>query len=235
VSGRASLLFTLSMTAVLLGCLGLGTWQLQRLQWKQALLDRIAVQMAAPAATLPETPEDWRPLDFRRFTISGHYLHEHEQILGPRSYRGQSGYHVITPFRLTDTRLLLVNRGWVPPGARDPGRRAEGQLRGSQTVTGVLRAEFARGTWTPDYDAGARLWFWYDVAGIAGVTGLALLAPVLQLDAGTVAGGLPIGGITDIAIPNNHLQYAITWLALALVTLVMFVIFRLRTNKEDRP
>lgn len=233
MSTLSSRLFSLAVAAIFLFCLGLGSWQVQRLQWKEALLARMAAQIAAPPEALPLSPADWRALDFRRFKVEGRFRHDLEQILGPRSHRREQGYHVLTPFALADGRLLLVNRGWVPLGARDPARRAQGQVTGGQSLSGVLRADLKPGRWTPEYDAKARLWFWYDLSGIARVTGLELLPVVLQADrAEELPGGLPIAGVTNIDIPNNHLQYAITWFALAAVTLVMFVIFRLRTRKE---
>jgi surfeit locus 1 family protein len=227
----SSRLFAATIAVIFLGCLGLGTWQVQRLRWKEDLLARIAVQMAKPAAPLPASPADWRALDFRRFEINGRFRHDQEQLLGPRSHRGNPGYHVITPFALADGRLLLVNRGWVPLAARAPERRPRGQLAGPQTLSGVLRADFKRGQWTPDYDAKARLWFWYDVAGMANLTGLELLPVVLRQDAGAAPGGLPIGGGIKITIANNHLQYALVWYALAAVTAVMFAIHRRRPDK----
>lgn len=235
MTALSSRLFTVAVAAVFLGCLGLGAWQVQRLHWKEDLLARMAAQMTAPSAVLPVSPADWRALDYRRFEINGRFRHDLEQILGPRSHRRVSGYHVLTPFVLADGRMLLVNRGWVPQAARDPARRPQGQLDGPQSLSGVLRSDLKRGQWTPDYDAKARLWYWYDVAGIARVSGLKLLPVVLQADAAELPGGLPIAGVTNIDIANNHLQYAITWFALAAVALVMFVIFRLRTDKEPPP
>lgn len=230
MTALSSRLFILVMAGVVLGCLALGTWQLQRLSGKQDLLARIAERMAAPPEFLPAISQNWRALDFRRYRASGQFLHGQELILGPRSYRHEPGYHVLTPFVLDDGRILLVNRGWVPLNARDPGRRPQGQSGARLTLSGVLRSAFKRGFWTPDYDAKARLWYWYDVAGMARVTGLKLLPAVLQADAGGVPGGLPIGGVTKTAIANNHLQYAILWYALAAVIAAMFAIFRWRAG-----
>jgi surfeit locus 1 family protein len=234
MSDKSGRLFTVAVAAIFLGCLGLGIWQVQRLQWKEALLARIDERMALPAVPLPAAA-DWTVFDYRRVRVSGRFLHDREQILGPRSHRRQSGYHVITPFRLDDGRLMLINRGWVPSAARDPAVRTDGQVGGQLKLEGVLRADFKRGTWTPDYDAGAGLWYWYDIAGMARVTGLGLLPLVLEAAAGERTDSLPVGGVSDVRIPNNHLQYAITWFSLAAVSVVMYLFYWRRRRVGDAP
>jgi surfeit locus 1 family protein len=215
-------LVTLPALAVLIG---LGTWQVQRLQWKTELIAQREAALAAPPVALPDDPAGFAALAFRRVEAAGRFLHERELHLQPRVLHGQVGAHVLTPLQLDDGRILLVNRGWVPEAARDPARRPEGQVAGPQTVTGVLRAGFAPGWFTPENQPAANQWFWIDIPAMARIVGEPLLPAVLDADARPVPGGLPVGGQTPTEIRNDHLQYAVTWYALAVALLVIYVLF----------
>ncbi|MBT3372739.1 MAG: SURF1 family protein [Rhodospirillaceae bacterium] len=216
--------------------LSLGIWQLQRMAWKDGLAAEIAAGMAAAPMSLSEKlsgqPGNLAALNYRSVRVRGRFLHQAEAFLGPRSHQGQSGLHVLTPLRLANGATILINRGWVPNDRRDPSSRAEGQPRGEVAVQGVLRSHLKQGTWTPDYDAKADLWFWYDIDGIATSRGLNLRGGVVQADGRANPGGLPIGGVAQPALVNNHLQYAITWFSLSAVLLAVFLLAN-RGKREE--
>jgi surfeit locus 1 family protein len=222
-------LVTLSMLAVLIG---LGTWQLHRLDWKQGEIAERQARSTAPAIDLPREIADPRALEFRRVALTGRFLHAREMYLASRTYKGRVGVHVVTPFVLADGRGLLVDRGWVPMARKNPASRAQGQVAGIVTLEALLR----RGGWTgnrffrPDNRPGENLWFWVDPAAMAARTGLK--APVTALYAAAAAtetpGGLPVGGQTRIALRNDHLQYALTWYALAVALAVIYVVYHRR-------
>jgi surfeit locus 1 family protein len=98
----------------------------------------------------------------------------------------------------------------------------------------VLRSQLSQGDWTPDYDRGGQ-WFWYDIAGIAKAHGLVLAAAVVgvQADGQPNSDGLPIGGVAQPKLSNDHLQYAITWFSLAAVLVMIFKLAHRRGR--DRP
>lgn len=211
--------------------LTLGTWQLQRLQWKQALIEDMEAGLAAPPVTLPGSDVDLATYDYRRISVIGRYLHGKEQHLGPRQWKHVSGQHLLTPLILTDGRHLLINRGWIPAEVGADGAIARPD--GTVTLTGILRTRFGKGVFTPDYDSARQLWFWYDVEGIAAEIGLPLLPAVLELDpAGASAPTLPIGGVTKVVITNNHLQYALTWYGLAAALVVVFIFFQRQRSQR---
>lgn len=219
--GLWSILLTLSGLILMLG---LGIWQLQRMAWKEKLIAEVQAGMTAAPLPLAAHLNNLPALNYRRVRLSGHFLHDREVYVGPRSYQGRSGLHVLTPLRLAGGATILVNRGWIPGNRRDPASRASGQIAGLVTVQGILRSKLRRGAWTPDYDSGAGQWFWYDIEGIAKAQGLELAAAVVQADAQANPGGLPIGGVAQPALRNDHLQYALTWFSLAAVLLVIFVL-----------
>ncbi len=133
-------------------------------------------------------------------------------------------YHLVT-FRLRSTMAasLLVDRGIVPPELRNPQTRAAGLLEGEQHVVGVWRTPDAPGVFTPAPDLKDRIWYSRNVAAMAKALGVKPTAPVLvEADAMPVPGGWPKGGQTVVSLPNDHLQYALTWFLLAAGLLVIY-------------
>ena len=113
-------LLTVSMLAVLVG---LGTWQLQRLEWKTQLIAERDAGLAAAALSLPADDGQLAALEFRKVTARGRFLHDRELYVGSRTNHGKAGYHVLTPLQVEDGTVLLVNRGWVPLDRHDPASR----------------------------------------------------------------------------------------------------------------
>ncbi len=212
---------------------GLGTWQIERLHWKQALIAEREAQLAAPAAPLPATAADWRAWDFRPVTVDGAFRHDLEQLFGVSAIEGRVGHHVLTPFVRRDGAAVLVDRGWVPADQAHPATRRAGQTPGPVRVTGIARYRGAEkpGWFTPDNRPEQRLWYWYDLATLRDRIGLELLPVVVEADAAANPGGLPIGGQTRTELPNNHLQYAITWYGLAASLLGVWIGFGLARGR----
>ena len=146
--------------------------------------------------------------------VSGQFRHDSEvavqavTVLGP-------GYWILTPLETADF-TVLVNRGFVPPERRDAATRAEGQVGGTVSVTGLLRVSEPGGGFLRRNDPAAGRWYSRDVAAIAADRGLGKVAPYfIDADATANPGGLPVGGLTVIRFRNSHLVYALTWFALA--------------------
>lgn len=208
--------------------LGLGTWQLQRRVWKEGLIAQREAAMAAPAVPLPAVIADPAALEYRHVWVEGTFRHDHELYVTSRFYRDKPGYQVVTPLIMADGRAVLVNRGFVPLSARDPATRQAGEVAGPVRIEGVVRLSGKPGWFTPANEPAADLWFNPDVAQMAVAAGLdpAKTSPVF-VEAGPAPnpGGLPIGGQTSIDLPNDHLQYAITWYSLATALAVIYGLF----------
>lgn len=207
--------------------IGLGVWQLRRLAWKEGLLRAIAERTTAPPVPLPPAaawpslkPDDYA---YRHVTVTGTFANDKEahvfRPLSPETARGPYkglGDLVLTPLRLADGGVVIVNRGFVPENRIDPATRPAGQLAGSVTITGLMREPEPRNLFTPADDPKANTWFTRDPAAVAAAFGLDGAAPfTIDADASPVPGGLPQGGETVLDIPNNHLSYALTWFGLA--------------------
>jgi surfeit locus 1 family protein len=220
---------TLAALGALAVLLALGTWQVERLRWKEALIAEREAQLAAPPAPLPPGAEDWRAWDFRRVTVAGEFAHDREQLFGVAAIDGRVGHQVLTPLVRADGPAILVDRGWVPADQAHPAARREGQLEGRVEITGIARYRGSdrAGWFTPDNQPEQRLWYSYDLPALEAALGLELLPVVVEADATPNPGGLPLGGRTRLVLPNNHLQYAITWYGLAAGLLAIYLAFSL--------
>lgn len=220
---RATFLLAFTGFALLIA---LGTWQIERRAWKADLIARIETRLALPPAALDELLAQPDQADFRPVRATGRWLHEHEFHLAARGYRGNPGYHVVTPLLLDGGETaVLVDRGWVPLERRVPQSRAAGQATGGVVVEGIARQPTKPGAFTPDNRPDQNQWYWIDLAAMRAGAGAARLAPLL-IEAGPAVnpGGLPIGGQTRVTLSNNHLQYALTWYALAVALAVIYLI-----------
>ena len=207
---------TLVLVAVLVG---LGTWQLARLQWKREMIATMESRLHLPAEDVVSlgAGKDW---DYRPAKASGEFLHRNSFFLLSIGINGQGGYQVLTPMVLADGRLLLVDRGWIPYD-----RRAEAaffQPSGTVTVSGILRRP--RHAWNePANDPERNDWYGIDLEAMAQRAGRGEFWPlVLDADATPNPGLYPVGGQTRLILPNNHLGYALTWYGLALALLVIY-------------
>jgi surfeit locus 1 family protein len=133
----------------------------------------------------------------------------------------------MTPFRTAQGFTVLVNRGFVPSELRDPGKRKAGQVAGETGITGLIRMTEPKGGFLRTNEPAAGRWYSRDVAAIAAARGLSDVAPFfIDADSAPHPGGWPIGGLTVIAFPNNHMVYALTWFGLAamLIGMAAFVL-----------
>ena len=231
--------------AALAVLLSLGTWQVNRLQWKEALIETINQRIASEPRPLSEVERvhaETGEVDYWPVSLSGTFHHERESHF-LATWKGTAGYFVYTPLELADGRFVLVNRGFVPFDRKEPATRPEGQVEGVVEITGLARDRLTEkpSSLVPGNDLAKNVFYWKDMSAMAARAGIdpARLVPFF-VDAGPAEnpGGLPQGGVTLVDMPNNHLQYAVTWygLAAALVAVLFFFIRgRLRTGPDPRP
>jgi surfeit locus 1 family protein len=218
---RPALWPTLISLPVFVLSLGLGIWQMERREWKRDILDRIAVNQAAAPMSLDELLRgDPLRFEYGRVHVAGTFLHDHEFYLGARSLRNKVGLQVVTPLRTDDGRIILFDRGWIPQEQKGPASRPQSQPDGRVELTGIVRRTQERRQFAPENVPDRNVWFHVDVPLMRSMAGgkpdPRLDAFFLEADATPNAGGLPVGGQTRLNIPNDHLQYAITWFLIAL-------------------
>jgi len=241
---RGLVLPTVAAAVVFAILCGLGLWQLERLQWKEALIARVEAGLASAPVPAPP-PAEWPGLDlgaaeYRPVVVRGTFDHDREihvvyTLVTPKGPKGGIGYQVFTPFRTEGGWWVYVNRGFVPRESADPATRSGGQVAGETTVTGLLRQPGHRAWFMPSDDPAGNAWFSRDPVLFAVTAGLPAdaVAPYV-IDAArdpTLPGGLPQGGETLISFPNNHLQYVITWFGLALALAGVYVAFVVKRRR----
>ena len=105
-------------TSVFIILISLGTWQAHRLEWKEGLISKYQAELKRTPIALADLPTV-KPKKFRRVQVIGKYLHRLQIFVGPKPYRGNAGWHVVTPFQLETGDIILINRGWVPLSFRN--------------------------------------------------------------------------------------------------------------------
>lgn len=236
---RKTLALGLGLVAFVI-LIGLGTWQVERLAWKEGLIETIDRRMNAAPLALPDVEKQFSAtgdVDYVPVTLSGSFLHQGERHFFT-TWNGKTGYSVYTPLKLTDGRFVFVNRGFVPYELKDPATRAQGEISGDVTVTGLARNPLLGkpSMMVPDNDTAKNIFYWKDRDAMAATAGLPAGAAVLPffIDADKSAnpGGLPIGGTTMVDLPNNHLQYAVTWYGLAAALVGVMAVWLLKVRKN---
>jgi surfeit locus 1 family protein len=202
--------------------LGLGTWQVHRLDWKTRLLAQIAEFEAGPPQSLTAaTP------DYAKVAVTGRLDHGHEALLGAEVRYGLLGAHLLVPLLRPDAPPLLVDRGWVPLERRTALQRPEGEV----SVTGYIRPGETRSWLSPVDDSVGRRFFTFDPPGIGTALGLERVPSYALVALGTAPPGpaeLPIPARNLPRPSNSHLGYAITWYGLAAGLLGVLLVFSRR-------
>lgn len=251
------LVFLGVITLVLISVfVSLGTWQLHRRAWKLELIERVNTRVHAPPVAAP-TRAQWPAItaaddEYRHISLTGTYAFDKDTLVQAVTDLG-GGYWVLTPLRTADGSEVIVNRGFVPPGWKEAVPPAP---PGDVTVTGLLRMTEAGGGFLRKNSPSENLWYSRDVAAIAAARGLSDVAPYF-VDAdgpvgaaravpsgdgeattgnitNTQARDYPVGGLTVVQFPNNHMSYMLTWYALTIMSAVAgwFVIrLELRTRR----
>ncbi|CAD6447812.1 deda0a7a-6d45-4e83-b0a7-64087137f234 [Sclerotinia trifoliorum] len=229
----------------------LGTWQVQRLDWKSKLIAKFEDRLVRDPLPLPPhiDPSAIKEFDYRRIFATGHFRHDQEMLIGPRLHDGKDGYLVITPLeRDGKGTSVLVNRGWIEKKYKKQTSRPDGLPQGQVMVEGLLREPWKKNYFTPDNSPQTQEFYFPDVEQMAKLTGSQpvwieeTMEPDLLMAWDRAARGVPIGRPAEVNLRNNHTQYIFTWYALAAATSVMLwmvvkkpsadIARRVRQNKE---
>jgi surfeit locus 1 family protein len=214
----------LALTGVAI-LIALGVWQIERLSWKENLIATIDARITQAPQQLPP-PADWPRLtagsnEYRRVTFPAAFLAGQEAFVysagsALRPDIKGTGYWVFAPARLSSGGIVIVNRGFVPLDRKDPASRAPGMPKGSIDIVGIMRWPEEPGLFTPAADPKEKVWYLRDPQAMAQTEKWGAVAPFyIDQESPVPAGGLPLPGRAVVNLPNNHLQYAITWFGLA--------------------
>jgi surfeit locus 1 family protein len=228
-----------TLIAVLILC-GLGKWQLDRLAWKTDILTNLEKARQYDQQKTPLSSDTLKSVtsqtDFKAGFIEGRFHNDKETTVGPRTYRGIAGYHIITPFEMQDGTIILVNRGWVSEEYLPQSERREFLREGQTKVFGMARPSEKANRFTPDNKPNQNEWYHVDVAQIAKYNGFHDhdISPYIFYSEklNKYYQGFPVPHDPAWAPNNNHLGYALFWFTMAGVLLIIYYLRFLRKPKD---
>lgn len=206
--------------------LWLGFWQLDRLAWKEAMLTEIEAQISAAPGALPPEGTDTRPLKYQPVRLVGATTGQEVLVLSGQKGIG-AGYQVISAFETGEGRRVLVDLGFVAEA-----QKAEKRSGTAMIVEGNLHWPEETDSYTPPPDPKTGLWFAREVEPMAAILGTEpILVVAAQIEGD--AQGIEPQPIAITGIPNDHLNYAITWFSLAFVWAVMTLALLWRIRRQQ--
>jgi surfeit locus 1 family protein len=214
--------------------IGLGTWQVQRLHWKEGLIASIEIELAKEPAIFDELTPEART-DFTKVMLIG-VLDSRQNRFLMATYEGGAGWQVVTPLLLSGNRVILIDRGTIPESKLNEFRNEA--ARELTLVKGILRLRRDEPNWfTPENDPIGNRWYWWDVAAILN----SLELPSSTVSVPIVVQRLPDPGDQSLPKPqppsanlaNNHLGYAITWFGFAVILAVIATLFIRQQTKKS--
>lgn len=221
--------------------LALGLWQMNRAEEKRVIRDRIVARAEMPALQVDAEPFDVEEMTYRDVVANGHYLREFQILLDNQVFKGQAGYHVLTPLRLTGTRtLLLVNRGWAPWG---PDRQREPEIDLSEELSRVRGRLVGPTMYAINFEHMEQgrnqgfpsIWQNVDLDRYERLTGFEVKKLVLRLDpaqadAAALVREWPVH--TDMWV-ERHRAYAFQWFGLAIALLCVFLVLSFKRGNRS--
>ena len=227
---------TIATLVALAILIGLGDWQLRRLEWKNELIAKTtrAADLAGDVAAFDDVLAQWRDgadTEYRAVALRGRFAHDQERhVFG--AVDGKPGYFVFTPLIRDGAPIVMVNRGFVPEAVKSAARRKDGLIESEVRVTGLFRApEEKQGLAArlqPENDPDANRWYLRDPLALARDLDV---VPVYVDSAGAEnPGAWPKGGLTRLDFTNRHLEYALTWFGLAFALAGVWAAFSIRKD-----
>ena len=207
-------LFSVPLVALLIA---LGSWQLSRLAEKTELISKFEQRSKGPAIAISQIFEPIDNFEYQRVGVTGKYLHQSEIYLTGRTYEGNAGFHVITPFVMESGKIILVNRGWVSEKYRLPSSRPFSIINNEIEIDTILRSPQKKGYFVPENDPKNGFWFTLNPNEIAKWLEIenSITSFYLDILRKNDIITLPIAPKINIDIRNVHLNYALTWFGIA--------------------
>lgn len=223
-SFRPGVLLTVLTGAALVVLVGLGTWQAGRIAPKKQLVSAIEAGLAAPPVALPVHLDNPAAVAYRRFSFEGAASAEEPVRVFGTNLQGRAGYHLYKPVVREFGRAVIVNFGWVPFELEMMPTLSSGPV----SIQGVLMANPVAGAFTIANDSKNGNWYIADVHEIAAHYGLGSKDYYhfrLFADHTGEPRALPRGSQVRVDIPNNHLEYMLTWYGIAAALIGVYIAF----------
>ena len=211
-----------------------GNWQGRRLAEKERLRSAFDAAAAQPSVSLPDSGAEWIAWRYRPVKLTGEYDGVRQILIDNKVHAGRAGYNVVTPLRLVDGRVVLVDRGWVAAGVDRGHPPVVPAPAGVVDVAGRIAVPPAGYLEFGDRAAAGLVWQNLDPARFAAATGVPVLPVVVEETAPTAADGL----IRERTAPDfgadKHRIYRAQWYAFAVLAAGLWAGFGLRAAVRRR-
>ena len=192
--------------------IGLGTWQIIRLNWKNNLILEIENSLKNPPVELAQSKKE----NFLKIKTSGSIDFDKQIYLYNLNESGTPGFEVINPITIGDENFL-INRGWIPFEKKGT---QEINIFDQKNIIGTLKLQGRKNIFKPDNDLDENYWFSLNREDILKFTGKNFSKYIIYLDGNYQ---LPRPKKITANISNNHQKYAITWFSLALSISLLYL------------
>jgi surfeit locus 1 family protein len=224
---------TLMTLPILVSCILLGNWQVERLEWKLDLIEKIDMRATSAPSALPMNGINQDELEYLHISVKGTFNNSVEKTMYSVGPNGEAGYDLFTPLTLADGREVIINRGWVPQQIKEQRDRPLSLVEGEVTITGLLRKPWRKLWYGPENEPDNNMWFYGDVNGMGASMGLDNYFPMfLYADKIDPDNRFPLAGRTEFNIVNNHFDYILTWYGLSIVLVVIYLIAHIHKNDD---
>ena len=208
----------------------LSTWQFKRLNWKTQLISERIESFEKDPVSFKEIDSPEKN-EFRKILIEGELLNQHEMYMPALSKRGNNGFHILVPLKTIDGKRIIYDTGWIPLKMKEPKQRVENIVSGTKLFQAVIRTSGRKGYFQPENDLATNTWFLVEPESMSNFTNIEL-EEVYYLEAyKNGPNGFPLGNQTRIYLRNNHLQYALTWMMIAMGLIGVFLFANIKKIK----
>ena len=218
--------FTVISLSILIS---LGTWQIKRLIWKQNLINFYLNQFENKVINLNQENYLNEEMQFRQIVAKGKFLNKSEIQITGKTYEGNAGFHVITPFEMENGQIILANRGWVSEKYKLPDARKFSLIDKIVTIKGIVRLPQKKGYFVPINNPKKNFWITIKPDEIKKYLKINKENFITSFYIDLLRDGkkivLPIAVKPQVNLRNQHLSYAITWYSLSISLLIVYFLY----------
>jgi len=198
----------------------LGTWQLERLRWKTDILTSMKTSLSLPPLEISnDIIKNINNYSYRQIQLTGSYLYTNHFTIYSKVLNKKVGKHLVIPFK-TQYGTILVNRGFIPKDYKIPGSSETEIIK----INGIVKFQQSINYFTPQNNIFKNEWYYINIDEVSEYISVPLLNFYI-VEENNIDEEYPVGSQYNINIPNDHLQYAITWFSLALALSIFMNIF----------
>lgn len=206
----------------------LGQWQLSRAHEKEMQYEQIAQYTKQPTVSLPGSKVKLEDFQYREVEVRGEFISEHTIYLDNKTYKGQAGYHIITPLKISNSTLhVAVNRGWIPTGNDRSILPSIPKIENNVEIIGMVTSADTKNLILSDTLKENQVWNNFNIQRYQEVTGL-MMQPLMILQGNEENDGLIRSWTRPDSGGSKNIGYAVQWFSLAATTIIIFIVMNVK-------